>query len=481
MSATQWLTDSKVFWTGVPEALPKSDEAWTPLRGLIQSRLAVLPRGVYAVSATYPDPVRKAPDGGRPRPVVDQEVDRLTALSRQTLAETARAVSLAAQFPVVLRKRLGDVGAWRERCEHALREASVLARAVDGASDLASLLALEEGCVMIGAGPAPSASVDLDALAEWLRSQQGATAPGVRVAAVILGQRGCADGVPHRWAEWSRLGRALTQWPPSYVLSISRALDGAWRPGEALETLNTGDITWWLDEVMLGPGSGPAPEDILGLCGLLKALDRVRHEPLRRLRIAAALRREGTREAGHAEAAGLLGEALAAVGVPAPIAHDRPAPAHKGMLQRWVILPRGLPERLRGWLPQGLHTRGVLRCMQRGGWQEAMALLEGFGMMPDPQGRVAALVLAGRLTARGVAHAEPPRSTARAVRQTSRRQFPWRAAFLPRTARDVLLVGPSGDVSTGDSHSEFPFTRRRPLIPSSVCGMVTVMRRAAPP
>ncbi|MCX6539295.1 MAG: hypothetical protein NT151_10250 [Acidobacteria bacterium] len=65
---TDWLSDTLVFWTGEPEAIPRLENAPLPLRAVLQDRLADLPAGLYAVRLDLPDAARTHPDRSRREP-----------------------------------------------------------------------------------------------------------------------------------------------------------------------------------------------------------------------------------------------------------------------------------------------------------------------------------------------------------------------------------------------------------------------------
>ena len=240
-----WLDAPLVFWTGEREDVPRLADAVLPVRTLLQNRLTDLPAGLFAVSVGFPES-RPASGGRRPRSAQARatagaggplalEVTATCAVTRELVADTARAIEAAARFPRAAARLVGPVERWRQA---ALAHLDTRRRAATGAvgwrAGAPEALALEARALWLGAGPAPSATLPEPALVSWTTPQRDGEPPASHLAAVALGRRHAAAACHPSLAPWATAGRALDRWPPSAVLWAATSV-GA----EALVSLAT--------------------------------------------------------------------------------------------------------------------------------------------------------------------------------------------------------------------------------------------------
>ena len=123
-----------------------------------------------------------------------------------------------------LPKLVGDVAAWRSQFSDRLERVSTAFRQVS-AVEAAGLdsLAVEEGCVWIGPDSLrPSLRAETTALSSWLDSSANRSSPGMRLAAIVLGQRRVPSDPPKDFADCARGSRQLFRWPPDLVSLVLR-------------------------------------------------------------------------------------------------------------------------------------------------------------------------------------------------------------------------------------------------------------------
>ena len=114
LARTAWLRDTLVGWTGRREEIPSLQGALTPIRALLQDRLAGLPAGVYAVRIEPPS------DAAKPR--LHLEVSAVEAVTRDLLARTARAIEAVSKFPKAATRFIGPVDPWCDGARRMLAE-----------------------------------------------------------------------------------------------------------------------------------------------------------------------------------------------------------------------------------------------------------------------------------------------------------------------------------------------------------------------
>ena len=117
LATTDWLRDTLVDWTGRREDIPALDGAITPIRVVLQNRLADLPAGFYAVR------IRPPADAAQSRLQLD--VAAVEAVTRDLLARTARAIEAVSKFPKAATRFIGSVGPWCEAARRTLDERRV--------------------------------------------------------------------------------------------------------------------------------------------------------------------------------------------------------------------------------------------------------------------------------------------------------------------------------------------------------------------
>jgi hypothetical protein len=301
-----WLDAPLVFWTGERQDVPVLADAVLPVRALLQDRLADLQAGLYAVSIGFPgNPVAGA-ELAPPRPPraatrrrqgsarapaaaavggpLGLEVTAVHAVTRELVADTARAIEAAARFPRAAARLVGPVNRWRQA---ALTRLDTHRRAVNGATawrtGAPEALAVEARALWLGAGPAPSATLPEPALVSWTTHPVEREQAAARLAAVALGRRHAAAACNRSLAAWAAAGRALDRWPAAAVAWAATAvgaetlasLAAAWPAlGDALGAV-------WVEERRIdsAPTSG---DEIAGLAHLLAIVAAVRSEPARR-------------------------------------------------------------------------------------------------------------------------------------------------------------------------------------------------------
>jgi hypothetical protein len=123
VARTAWLDAPLVFWTGERQDVPRLVDAVLPLQALLRDRLADLPAGLYAVSVGFPEcppadhgrrqPSEQAPATAVPGGPLALEVTAIHAVTRELVADTARAIEAAARFPRAAARLVGPVADWR--------------------------------------------------------------------------------------------------------------------------------------------------------------------------------------------------------------------------------------------------------------------------------------------------------------------------------------------------------------------------------
>jgi len=114
LARTSWLGDPLIHWTGRREAIPQLEGALTPIRALIQDRLIGLLAGFYAVRIDAP----ASPSKSR----LLLEVSAVDAVTRELVAQTARAIEAVSKFPKAATKLVGPVGPWCDQARRTLGE-----------------------------------------------------------------------------------------------------------------------------------------------------------------------------------------------------------------------------------------------------------------------------------------------------------------------------------------------------------------------
>jgi hypothetical protein len=276
-----WLDGQLVHWTGEREEVPRLAGAPTPLRAVLQDRLAGLPAGLYACHLASIN-------------VLDFEVTDVDEVTRERIAATARAVEAASKFPKAGARLVGSVDRWRrdalfrlDRCRQAVdgAEASRLGRA--GA---APALGLEAGALWLGSIRPPSETLADAALAALSDPAAGTSPEVARLAAVTLGKRHKAAACHARLSAWASAGSALDSWPAAHAVWAAAAIgpDKVVALTSAAPALNDALAAFWVDERRLDPAPATAAE-ISGLWTLLAGLAIVKTEPDRRDRVLRRL------------------------------------------------------------------------------------------------------------------------------------------------------------------------------------------------
>ncbi|MCC7019044.1 MAG: hypothetical protein IT332_04785 [Ardenticatenales bacterium] len=289
---TAWLDGLFVYWAGEPPESSAVTGGFRPASQLIAERLAGLPAGVYTMRR----------DAGADEPCFPEAI----RVDEPRFVDAVRAWTQAADYPRALPELVGALATWRAGIARRIEYAgeALRAEALAGTSAPAAL-GLESHCLWIGPAAArPSQRLPTPAIAACLATDNAASEPVRRLAAIVLGQRRADRGLPANTADWAVCGRVLHDWAPDVVLraadcdgggpaALAAAVAAARVPAAA------GAEACALECLVTAPGSDPRPL-LAGLAPAVRATGELYDEPARRRAELIALLDDAGR---HADAA----------------------------------------------------------------------------------------------------------------------------------------------------------------------------------
>jgi len=289
---TAWLDGLFVYWAGEPPESSAVTCGFRPASRLIAERLAGLPAGVYTVRR----------DAGADELCFPEAI----RVDEPRFVDAVRAWTQAADYPRALPELVGDLVTWRAGIARRIEHAGDVLRAEGLAGTSApAALCLESHCLWIGPAAArPSQRLPTPAIAACLATDNAASEPVRRLAAIVLGQRRADRGLPANTADWAVCGRVLHDWAPDVVLraadcdgggpaALAAAVAAARVPAAA------GAEACALECLVTAPGSDPRPL-LAGLAPAVRATAELYGEPARRRAELIALLDDAGR---HADAA----------------------------------------------------------------------------------------------------------------------------------------------------------------------------------
>ncbi len=288
VSQTEWLRDDLVLWTGEPETLTRINSAIVPLKAVLQDRLALFDAGLYAIRLSRPEQPQDGEERGRHRrnanPGLLVELRSAEAVTRELVAQTARAIEAVSKFPRAAARLVGPVGPWCERARRMLSDRRLALGGVEGwrAGDTRGC-SLEARTIWLGMAKPPSETLPepiLASVAAGAAREDPAAAP---LAAIALGRRrklgSCIPGM----IAWARVGGFLHRWPPSAAARIASDVgpDAVSAMAASQPALNSHVAAAWAEERVFD-GAPVTAVEMMGLARLAVVVEAGRHEPVRR-------------------------------------------------------------------------------------------------------------------------------------------------------------------------------------------------------